>query len=122
MATLWQRAVAGKHQAHEDEAPEAVALACCQRARRFSGSQVYGDFSRGFPPTLIQGGLKKTLLSGFVRLYQALDIALDSQVFEALTFLRQRLDRRDDLVRHLIVLCVGCRILGGGRNPAPREV
>src|SRR5215467_528909 len=25
------------------------------------------------PPTLIQGGLKETLLSGFVRLYQALD-------------------------------------------------
>ncbi|MBV9250503.1 MAG: alpha/beta hydrolase [Acetobacteraceae bacterium] len=38
-------------------------------------SPVYGDFSRGFPPTLIQGGLKETLLSGFVRLYQALDLA-----------------------------------------------
>jgi len=38
-------------------------------------SPVYGDFSRGFPPTLIQGGLKETLLSGFVRLYQALDAA-----------------------------------------------
>jgi len=36
-------------------------------------SPVYGDFSKGFPPTLIQGGLKETLLSGFVRLYQALD-------------------------------------------------
>jgi acetyl esterase/lipase len=36
-------------------------------------SPVYGDFSTGFPPTLIQGGLKETLLSGFVRLYQALD-------------------------------------------------
>jgi acetyl esterase/lipase len=38
-------------------------------------SPVYGDFSKGFPPTLIQGGLKETLLSGFVRFYQALDSA-----------------------------------------------
>lgn len=38
-------------------------------------SPVYADFSSGFPPTLIQGGLKETLLSGFVRLYQALDVA-----------------------------------------------
>ena len=38
-------------------------------------SPVYGDFCKGFPPTLIQGGLKETLLSGFVRLYQALDAA-----------------------------------------------
>lgn len=38
-------------------------------------SPVYGDFSKGFPPTLIQGGLKEVLLSGFVRFYQALDIA-----------------------------------------------
>ena len=40
-----------------------------------SASPVYGDFSKGFPPTLIQGGLKETLLSGFVRFYQALDVA-----------------------------------------------
>jgi epsilon-lactone hydrolase len=38
-------------------------------------SPVYGDFSKGFPPTLIQGGLKETLLSGFVRFYQAIDAA-----------------------------------------------
>ncbi len=38
-------------------------------------SPVYGDFSKGYPPTLIQGGLKETLLSGFVRFYQALDQA-----------------------------------------------
>jgi acetyl esterase/lipase len=36
-------------------------------------SPVYGNFSKGFPPTLIQGGTKETLLSDFVRLYQALD-------------------------------------------------
>lgn len=38
-------------------------------------SPVYADFTRGFPPTLIQGGLKETLLSGFVRFYQGLDQA-----------------------------------------------
>jgi acetyl esterase/lipase len=38
-------------------------------------SPVFGDFSKGFPPTLIQGGTKEILLSGFVRLYQALDTA-----------------------------------------------
>ncbi len=38
-------------------------------------SPVYADFSKGFPPTLIQGGTKEILLSGFIRLYQALDTA-----------------------------------------------
>ena len=38
-------------------------------------SPVYGNFSKGFPPTLIQGGTKEILLSDFVRLYQALDQA-----------------------------------------------
>jgi monoterpene epsilon-lactone hydrolase len=38
-------------------------------------SPVYGDFSQGFPPTLIQGGTKEILLSGFIRLYQSLDSA-----------------------------------------------
>ncbi len=36
-------------------------------------SPVYADFSKGFSPTLIQGGTKEILLSGFIRLYQALD-------------------------------------------------
>jgi acetyl esterase/lipase len=36
-------------------------------------SPVYADFAKGFPPTLIQGGTKEILLSGFVRLYQAID-------------------------------------------------
>ena len=36
---------------------------------------MYGDFKQGFPPTLIQGGTREILLSGFVRLYQALDQA-----------------------------------------------
>lgn len=38
-------------------------------------SPVYGNFSKGFPPTLIQGGTKEVLLSDFVRLYQAMDQA-----------------------------------------------
>ena len=38
-------------------------------------SPVYGNFSNGFPPTLIQGGTKEMVLSDFVRLYQALDQA-----------------------------------------------
>ena len=38
-------------------------------------SPVYGNFSKGFPPTLIQGGTKDILLSDFVRLYQAMDQA-----------------------------------------------
>lgn len=36
-------------------------------------SPVYGDFSKGFPPTLIQGGTKELFLSNFVRLYQAIE-------------------------------------------------
>jgi monoterpene epsilon-lactone hydrolase len=35
-------------------------------------SPVYGDFSRGFPPTLIQGGTRELLVSDFVRGYQAI--------------------------------------------------
>ncbi len=36
-------------------------------------SPVYADFSKGFPPTLIQGGTKELFLSHFVRLYRAID-------------------------------------------------
>ncbi len=36
-------------------------------------SPVYGDYTKGFPPTLIQGGTKEIFLSNFVRHYQALD-------------------------------------------------
>ena len=38
-------------------------------------SPVYGDYSKGFPPTLIQGGTKEIFLSNYIRLYQALDQA-----------------------------------------------
>lgn len=36
-------------------------------------SPVYGDYSEGFPPTLIQGGTREIFLSNFVRLYTAID-------------------------------------------------
>ncbi len=42
-------------------------------------SPLYGNFNRGFPPTLIQCGTKEVFLSDSVRLYQALDQA-DAQV------------------------------------------
>jgi monoterpene epsilon-lactone hydrolase len=35
-------------------------------------SPVYGDFSQGYPPTLIQGGTKEWLLSDMVRLSRAI--------------------------------------------------
>jgi acetyl esterase/lipase len=36
-------------------------------------SPVYGDYSKGFPPTLVQGGTREIFLSHFVRLYRAID-------------------------------------------------
>ena len=38
-------------------------------------SPVYGDYTQGFPPTLIQGGTREIFVSNFVRHYQALDCA-----------------------------------------------
>jgi acetyl esterase/lipase len=38
-------------------------------------SPVYGDFSRGYPPTLIQGGTRESFLSNCVRLYQTIKAA-----------------------------------------------
>ena len=38
-------------------------------------SPVYGDFTKGFPPTLIQGGTREIFLSHCVRLYRAIDAA-----------------------------------------------
>lgn len=38
-------------------------------------SPVYGDYSKGFPPTLIQGGTKDIFLSNCVREYRAIDSA-----------------------------------------------
>jgi len=36
-------------------------------------SPVYGDFSKGFPPTLIQVGSKEIFLSNAIRMYRAID-------------------------------------------------
>lgn len=38
-------------------------------------SPVYGDYRKGFPPTLIQGGTREIFLSNCVRLYQAMSAA-----------------------------------------------
>jgi len=55
--------------------PSALAYADATDHRHPYVSPVYGDFTKGFPPTLIQGGTKEIFLSNFVRLYQALDQA-----------------------------------------------
>ncbi len=55
--------------------PSALAYADATDHRHPYVSPVYGDFTIGFPPTLIQGGAKEIFLSNFVRLYQALDQA-----------------------------------------------
>jgi acetyl esterase/lipase len=38
-------------------------------------SPVYGDYRKGFPPTLIQGGTRDIFLSNFIRQYRAIDSA-----------------------------------------------
>lgn len=45
-------------------------------------SPVYGDYTKGFPPTLIQGGTREIFLSHFVRLYRAIDGADGSAVLD----------------------------------------
>lgn len=45
-------------------------------------SPVYGDFRKGFPPTLIQGGTREIFLSNFVRQYQAINLAGGSAVLD----------------------------------------
>jgi acetyl esterase/lipase len=56
-------------------APSAAAYADPKDQKHPYVSPVYGNFSKGYPPTLIQGGTREILLSGFVRLYQSLDNA-----------------------------------------------
>lgn len=55
-------------------------------------SPVYGNFSKGYPPTLIQGGTREILLSDFVRLYQALDqanIPVKLDIYEGMPHVHQ---------------------------------
>jgi monoterpene epsilon-lactone hydrolase len=50
-------------------------------------SPVYGDFSKGYPPTLIQGGTKEWLLSDMVRLHRAIKVAggnSDLEIYEGM--------------------------------------
>ncbi|HHX8684495.1 alpha/beta hydrolase [Vibrio diabolicus] len=56
-------------------APSANAYADPEDQKHPYVSPVYADFTKGFPPTLIQGGTKEIFLSNFVRLYQAIDNA-----------------------------------------------
>ena len=53
--------------------PAAAAYADLEEQKHPYVSPVYGDFSAGFPPTLIQGGTREIFLSNFVRLYRAID-------------------------------------------------
>jgi acetyl esterase/lipase len=55
--------------------PSALAYADAEDHKNPYVSPVYGDFRKGFPPTLIQGGTKEIFLSNFIRLYQGLDQA-----------------------------------------------
>lgn len=55
--------------------PASLALAHPEEHKNPYISPVYADYSKGFPPTIIQGGTKEIFLSNFVRHYQALDQA-----------------------------------------------
>jgi monoterpene epsilon-lactone hydrolase len=55
--------------------PSSLAYAPTEQHRNPYVSPVYGDYTKGFPPTLIQGGTKEIFLSNFVRQYQAIDLA-----------------------------------------------
>jgi acetyl esterase/lipase len=55
--------------------PSSLAYAPASEHKNPYVSPVYGDYTKGFPPTLIQGGTKEIFLSNFVRHYQALDMA-----------------------------------------------
>jgi acetyl esterase/lipase len=68
-------------------------------------SPVYGDFSKGYPPTLIQAGTRELLLSDAVRAYQALDRAhrtVRLDVYEAMPHVFQALLPESDESRMAI--------------------
>ena len=57
-------------------------------------SPVYGNFTGGFTPTLIQGGTREIFLSGFIRLYQALDqadVPVKLDIYEGMPHVHQYL-------------------------------
>jgi acetyl esterase/lipase len=55
--------------------PSSMAYAPIDQHKNPYVSPVYGDYTKGFPPTLIQGGTKEIFLSNFVRQYQVIDQA-----------------------------------------------
>ena len=55
--------------------PAAAAYAGVKDQKHPYVSPVYGDYGKGFPPVLIQGGTRELFMSNFVRLYQAMDTA-----------------------------------------------
>lgn len=55
--------------------PAADAYAAPRDQKHPYVSPVYGDYAKGFPPTLIQGGTREIFLSHFVRQYRAIDDA-----------------------------------------------
>lgn len=55
--------------------PAAAAYADVKDQKHPYVSPVYGDYAKGFPPVLIQGGTRELFMSNFVRLYQAMDTA-----------------------------------------------
>ncbi|MTV36996.1 alpha/beta hydrolase [Duganella radicis] len=59
----------------EQLGPAAAAYAAPAEQKNPYVSPVYGDYSKGFPPTLIQGGTREIFLSNFIRQYQAIDSA-----------------------------------------------
>ena len=90
-------------------------------------SPVYGDYSQGFPATLIQAGTKEIFLSNAVRHYQALDragIPVKLDLYEGMWHIFQvfnhdipeskmaRKKVRDFLNQHL------CRLPGQEQRPA----
>ena len=74
---------------------ENAAILCCLADQKNPYvSPVYGNFSKGYPPTLIQGGTREIFLSDFVRLYQALDqvnIPAKLDIYEGMPHVHQYL-------------------------------
>ncbi len=72
--------------------PSAAAYADPSNQKHPYVSPVYGDYAKGYPPTLIQGATKEIFLSNFIRLYQALDTAgqtVKLDLYEGLTHVFQ---------------------------------
>jgi len=62
--------------------PSAAAYADPKAQKHPYVSPVYGDYSKGFPPTLIQGGTREIFLSHFVRQYRAIEDAGGNAVLD----------------------------------------